>query len=115
MRGETFELREEHLVLLANMYIEEAGGGWGGPTVDTKRPYGNSDMIADIARILGIEGFVDHDDEVHYSKGQYDHMVALHEQTTKALQIILQIPGAKPGPYVQTDPYDIKWEKVERV
>lgn len=44
-------IKPEHIKLLRNMNIRWGSGEFGAPAVDSKRPYGNSDVIEDIKRI----------------------------------------------------------------
>jgi hypothetical protein len=56
MSGVTeFTVTEDHLKLLRRAYIGWDDCEFGAPGIDPKRPYGNSDVIGDIAEILGEE------------------------------------------------------------
>ena len=49
MRNVTeFTVTEEHLKLLRRAYVDWEDCEFGAPAIDCKRPYGNSDVIADI-------------------------------------------------------------------
>ena len=48
-----FELTEEHIKLLRQMCVSWDDCEFGAPAIDCKRPYGNSDVYSDIAKILG--------------------------------------------------------------
>jgi len=54
-RGLSFEITREHLKLLKNMYVGWDDCEFGAPNIDPKRPYGNSDVINDIANALSIK------------------------------------------------------------
>lgn len=59
--GDPIELTDEHERLAARLYIRwDDEMEWGGPAVDFKRPFGNSDMPGDVAEILQWD--VDEDD-----------------------------------------------------
>lgn len=64
--------RKEHMFLLASEFFEnlERGdceyGGWG---QDDKRPFGNSNVTGDIAKIVGIE--LDSDSPEYEEKCKY--------------------------------------------
>lgn len=105
-----FELKEEHLKLLKNMYVDWDDCEFGAPAIDCKRPYGDSYVYGDIAKILGIEGFKDSEDEIHFSKEQIDLMNNLHKETRIALQIILMTGKFEPGIYI-ADEYSTNWHK----
>jgi len=81
---ETFELKQEHLTLLANAYVDWEDTETGAPAIDPKRPYGNSFVAGDIAEILGIEPEGD-----GFSQEQIDSMMELHRGTQTALQILI--------------------------
>ena len=49
-----FEVTEDHLKLVQRMYWQWDDHAYdGAPAVGLKRPYGNSDVMYDIAQILG--------------------------------------------------------------
>lgn len=71
--AETFEVKNEHLELMKRAFVGWEHCGYGAPSIDCKRPYGNSDVEGDIAEIFGWE---------------YDEEEGLtEEQSTKALHI----------------------------
>ena len=87
---EYFELTEHHIQLIRQMgvyYREDCE--FGAPTIDPKRPYGNSNVFGDIGKILGIEPLTWADGEYLYSDEQENDMLALHKETATALQVIL--------------------------
>ena len=49
-----FTVTDEHLKLLRGAYVGWDDCEFGAPAIDCKRPYGNSDVIADIAEILEV-------------------------------------------------------------
>lgn len=89
MGKEYFEVKSEHLKLLRKMYVSWNRGEFGAPCIDPKRPYGDSDVYADMARILGIEGFMTSNDEWVFSGEETDYMDKLHKETEIVLQIVL--------------------------
>lgn len=100
-----FELKEEHIKLLRNMYVDWDDCEFGAPTIDCKRPYGNSYVYNDIAKILGI---TEVDNEEQFSKEQLEMMDKIHKETETALQIVLSTGEFKPGEYV-ADEYKKNW------
>ena len=63
MEKKRFEIKEEHLKLVRRMVIRyDDSCEFGAPSVDPKRPYGNSDVYKDIARIIKLP-----------KKGNYDY------------------------------------------
>jgi hypothetical protein len=126
---DTFTMSEHHLALLRRSYIEE---GDNAAEVNQKRPYGNSDIITDVAEIIsGIdESDFDSDeneDRVRFDKEgdlrwimdtkgvKYtrDDLEELHKQTVTALQIVLVTGVFEPGEYQTTQRYDRRsWVRV---
>ena len=106
-----FELTEQHLRLLQRFNVDyDDAVEYGAPRIDPKRPYGNSDVVADIANILGWEG-VETDDGLAWPKGTAARALTIHATTAIALQIVLQTQALEPGRYVSDD-YGCTWRKV---
>lgn len=101
-----FELKLEHIKLLKRAYIRWEDGEFGAPSIDCKRPYGNSFVYADIAEILGIN----HVGEV-FTVYQKDLMWKLHRGTETALQILVQTGQYRIGIYEAED-YTNDWKLV---
>ena len=107
-----FTLREQHLKLLSRMNVGWDDAEFGAPSIDPKRPYGNSSVIEDMAEILGLGGktcphcgqaLEEHDEE---------RLGNLHKETETALQIVLSTQSFKPGTYV-ADKYSCDWKLKE--
>lgn len=109
-----FVLREEHLLLIRRMRVQwlwyggepaNAADGHGAPTVNPKRPYGNSFIHGDIAEILGLPYPEDPDDiepepiGLAYKRAELEYEAAckrlmdIHRETEMAVQLILSRPG----------------------
>jgi len=73
----------------------------GAPQIDPKRPYGNGDVVADVADIIGIEMPDDEDDEKYCSVA--DEMYSLHLDMETVLQIIVDTMQIKEGKYSRDD------------
>ncbi len=97
-----FELTQEHIMLLRSAYVSWEDCEFGAPSIDCKRPYGNSDVYQDMMKILGLEGNV----EEFYNK-----LGKLHIETEIALQIILYTGSFILGNY-EADEYNINWKKI---
>lgn len=109
MKHEYFTLTEEHIKLLSNAYVRWDDCEFGAPEIDPKRPYGNSDVIGDIAEILGLKkNICPHCGECLDSKDE-ERLTTLHKETQIALQIILHTKSFIPGKYVKKD-YGKDWE-----
>lgn len=46
-----FALTDQHLTLLRSAYVRWEDCEFGAPAIDYKRPYGNSDVVGDMAMI----------------------------------------------------------------
>ena len=116
-KGETFILTENHLKLLKKMYVEWEDCEAGAPAINCKRPYGNSNVEEDVARILGWE-IPDEDEYEDYNKFDelmdelYTKANKIHLETKFALQICLQTQSFQPGTYINTENWCEKWERV---
>lgn len=114
-----FTMKKEHLLLLSRMYTawNPNYSDMGAPTIDSKRPYGNSGIFEDIDEILTgrrineeqLEGNGSNYDE--YVGELYDQYEALHKETETALQIVLQTQSFELGKY-QLVNYGEKWFKA---
>lgn len=116
---ETFRLTENHIRLLNAMFVEFEDHAYdGAPMVNIKRPYGNSDVVGDVAEILG---FVDYNEAVQNGTDDTEEfeeatkkLMQLHRETGKALQIVLNTQSFKPGLYGRPNKYDTRyWVRME--
>ena len=107
-----FILKQEHLDLLKEAYVEWQDCETGAPCIDPKRPYGNSDVEGDIAEILGWEINPEYEE---LSNSQRKKANELHKGTGIALQIVLQNIGKeiRLGEYQTKTDYDNKWVFVK--
>jgi hypothetical protein len=110
-----FTITEDHLKLLKRMFVEWNFDEFGAPCIDPKRPYGNSDVDADIAAILDLPFNIDEDGEKNYSPDVWAKVSQIHEETQVALQICLCTQQFKAGTYMKLDKYDATswWELTE--
>jgi hypothetical protein len=113
MKPEYFTLTEEHIKLLSNACISWDDCEFGAPSIDPKRPYGNSDVIGDIAEILGLKDKKNVCPHCGESLDTLDEerLHKLHKETQIALQIILYTKSFVLGRYVKKD-YGEKWKPV---
>lgn len=90
MIPKTLTITDEHVKLLRRMCVgHDSGVEYGAPTIDPKRPYGDSDVPVSIYKALGWEmdtcpncgPLVAWDD---------DRAEAIHRQMTDVLQIALR-------------------------
>lgn len=104
---EKFTLTEQHIKLLRRACVTWNHGESGAPTISCKRPYGNSDVVCDIAEILGIQLGDEYPDEI-----LYDQLWNIHLETKTALQIILSTGSFEAGEYERVK-YFGNWKRVE--
>lgn len=139
---EVFEMSKFHVRLLHHMYVDWNDQAYdGAPAIGLKRPYGNSDMLSDIAEIVvGQRGefpnerhgkpYLDPEEytrfdregeiisiDVHDEDGiqvlPRQALEILHRETQVALQIVLSTGSWEPGTYRKTRQYDrTSWERV---
>jgi len=106
-----FELTQDHITLLRAMNFEHnLDLEWpGSPTVDCKRPFGNSGhgAIRDMSEILDRD-VPDYDDEA-YNKWKQE-IEEIWSETATALNVILSAESFKPGLYVKKIGYG-RWKR----
>lgn len=104
-----FTVTEQHVKLLKRAYVSWEDCEFGAPSIDCKRPYGNSDVIGDMIEILGIEDAIDPEGD---RNGALERdLKALHLETKTALQIALNTGSLKPGSYTSPK-YESNWTEV---
>mgnify|MGYP001086779590 CR=1 FL=1 len=103
----TFVLNEKHIKLLRHSYVSWDSTEYGAAGIDPKRPYGNSDVLKDIVKIL----FGDLPEKTIKDLSEYANQI--HGETKTALQIILTTGKFEPGIYVADDYSDRSWKKEE--
>jgi hypothetical protein len=125
MKKTIFEVKEEHLKLLKNMNVEWNGGEYGAPAIDPRRPYGNNDVLQDMAVTLGLKRFRGNVFKIELFGKEYfvveDEMEEdleevlsnLHRETETVLQIALNTGRFKAGKYELVDEYGTDWKMVE--
>jgi hypothetical protein len=107
-----FTMTAEHVALLrrANVRWEECE--YGAPSIDCKRPYGNSGVESDIAEILGWpKQECPHCGEDLGDDKWRERAKALHEETETALQIVLAVGSFEPGTFA-CDQYMRNWKRI---
>lgn len=94
-----FTITDDHLKLLAEMNVGWCHDEYGAPEIDPKRPYGNSDVPADVRGILGNEDLSD------------EAVRALHVETRTALQICLRTGAFATGTF-ECEDYSNNWNRA---
>lgn len=107
-----FEIKPIHLKLLRNAEVDWDDAEFGAPSIDPKRPYGNSDVLRDIAELVNpdMKDWEDDDKVEAYVEARTAELVALHVETGVALEICLRRGEFKPGRYRKVS-YN-KWEPI---
>jgi hypothetical protein len=95
MASQTFRLTADHIKLLRNMCVGWRNCETGAPEIDPKRPYGNSDVAADIHELLTGA----HVEEL--TEEEQEKYLALHRETERALQVFLNNAKILPGVYTK--------------
>lgn len=107
---EKFTITKDHLKLLQRMYVEWDDSYYGSPMIDCKRPYGNRNVLLDIAEILDWN--IGDDDGL--TSDQIDIVERLHKETKKTLQICLSTGRFETGTFEKRNRYNSRsWQKIE--
>lgn len=126
-----FEITPFHIALLERLEFRWDDGYDGSPAVSTKRPYGNSDVLADLreiyAKLNGFE-YLDFDDDGRYEfsfKGadgtlidaeDFDEEIwGAHRQMELVLLILARNAdaGVQPGIYERSDRFLTDWKRID--
>jgi len=100
-RVREFTVTDEHLRLLRHAHVFWDEAEFGAPSINPKRPYGNSNVYGDIAEILELPE-PDWDDEQRTADAEW-RFLRLHVETAIALQIALATGEFRTGRYVRYD------------
>lgn len=119
----SFEMTKDHIALMQRMWVNWNDDAYeGAPEIDLKRPYGNSDVIQDVAEIVagypepfsweGRDEYIDFDRDgdikrVRTIDGREltsKDLQRLHTEMEFALQIALSTLSFVPGTYVRDWP-----------
>ncbi len=107
-----FTVTDEHLRLLRRASIWWGSGEFGAPEIDTKRPYGNSNVFGDIAEILGVPDTEWADEDLNPRLDAEWRSLRLHVETAIALQIALATAEFRTGRYVREEKWDSRsWKR----
>lgn len=113
MRKRQFTVTDQHLKLLRRAVVSWEDCEFGAPSIDCKRPYGNSSVYQDIAEILDITPIPDDPDGSDFTSEQFELMDRLHKETQTVLQILLATAEIPPSTY-EADWYDTNWQLMEQ-
>jgi hypothetical protein len=114
-RVKEFTVTDEHLRLLRHAYVFWDEAEFGAPSIDPKRPYGNSNVYADIAEILDVPYREWGDEEMGPLPDAEWRFVRLHVETAIALQIALATGEFRTGHYVRYDEMlsTCRWKRTD--
>lgn len=79
------KITKDHVKLAKRMYVRWEDCEYGAPSIDCKRPYGNSDVEGDVAEILGWP--VDEDDGL--TAEQSKEAARLHREMLGVIRVLL--------------------------
>ncbi len=114
IRGVTeFTVTEDHLKLLRHARVSWFDAEYGSPSIDPKRPYGESYVERSMAEILGVPENEWLDEEEGPLPGVEDLCARLHAGTAIALQIVLATGEFRPGRYTRSERWAIDWTDCE--
>lgn len=105
--AKSFTLTEEHIALLRASYVGWDGCEFGAAAIDCKCPYGNSDVLGDMAEILGVP--ISDDEWNPFDEDTERKLRRLHSETQTALEIVLRSGTFQPGEYVTSSAYEGDW------
>lgn len=110
-----FTVTDEHLRLLRHAHVFWDEAEFGAPSINPKRPYGNSNVYRDIAEILDVPEGEWEDEERDWSLDTEWRFLRLHVETAIALQIALATGGFHAGRYVRYDEMlsTCRWKRAE--
>lgn len=114
MEKKFFTVTANHIKLLKAASVSWNDCEFGAPGIDPKRPYGNSTyVLKDIAKIIGLELFIDANGDKHMNHEQEKLCETLHNEIEDALQILLSNCSIEVGEY-EGEKYRSAWRKVNR-
>lgn len=106
-----FEITDIHLKLLRLASIRWSEVEFGAPEIDGKRPYGNSNVLADVAAVVRPDIAASDPDLIYdYAEEHEAELSRLHVETAFALQIALCTGEFKAGRYRR-----VRWGQWERI
>ncbi len=114
MAKKRFEVKKKHLKLLRELYIGSYDE-YGTPCVDSKRPFGNSDVTRDMLNILEIvdeKKYYELSDEKRQLLCEVCDLDKLFRELKTCLQILVANLSISEGVYEASE-YGYDWKKVE--
>lgn len=106
-----FELTAEHVKLLRRMNVSWDDCEFGAPSIDPKRPYGNSSVARDVHDILGWAYPSSNEDDDYMGNDGHARAEQVHREMMTALQVVLATGSFEPGAY-EADAYHENWRRA---
>lgn len=108
-RATKLTITENHLKLLNRMNVDWCGDEFGAPSIDPKRPYGNSFVYGDIAEAVGLAPEAGGE----FSEAQRQGMDTLHQEMRDVLQVLVSnaCTGLKPGDMFEREAAWRPWKR----
>ena len=107
-----FTLTKSHIKLLSKMVVSWEDCEFGAPSINCKRPYGNSgsQIYIDMREILDlpVEVCPHCGEQLKEPTTTDDDLLNLHKELEIALQIVLSTQSFEPGDYIADD-YSRNW------
>ena len=102
-----FTVTEDHLKLLRRVYADfwDPGEGTGAAGINSKKPYGNSNVARDVAEIVGApdeDWIYEQGHKVFVTDEAEERFMRLHVEAMFALQIVLRVGEFRPARYRRT-------------
>lgn len=107
-----FTVTSDHLKLLRGAAVSWGYAEFGAPRIDPKKPYGNSDVMRDIAGILGVPEGEWSSGDGEAKPGFEERAARLHAETGVALEIALETGELREGTYVRSH-FAQDWTRAE--
>lgn len=110
-----FELTAQHITLLRHACVDWDGCEFGAPAINCKRPYGNSDVVRDIAELLHPEfAALREGAQQDWLEDNAERLSGLHRETETALQIVLATGRMEPGVYQRDTAWNSRgWRRTD--
>jgi hypothetical protein len=112
----TFEITDDHVRLLRAVSLRWEDCEFGAPAVDPKRPYGNSSVLTDMARIVNPAFAQMRESEMDaWLDENGDRLESLHRDLLTVLLIGAQTGVMLPGRYVRERVSSWRWGPWRRL
>lgn len=101
---------EHHLAIIRRFNWTWGGGDYGAVGVDTKRPLGNGDFLADVGKLIGLVPGADQWGDPHWSEVDAQTIMMAFAEACVAVEILSERLSLEPGSYIKRG-YGATWER----